>query len=152
MLHLFARSKFPAKFLLIPRQIKKRDLLVSFSWRGLQNTMLNNSETDRNKSAQYKVKSRHFKWLLLIAENLFKKSYQFLKSHVRIFVKDATPLLSCSVQPCSVNSAGGTFLSLKVNLQYLTFFLLENFPHSFMILLQEPLWLLIALIVWSVMV
>ena len=92
--------------------------------------MLNNSETDRNESAQYKVKLRYFKWLLIIAENLFKKSYQFLKSHVRIFVKDATPLLSCSVQPCSVKTAGGTFLSLKVNFKsksaLLLFFFQEN--------------------------
>ena len=38
--------------------------------------MLNNSEKDRNKSAQHQVKSRHYKWLLLMTE---KKSYQFLK-------------------------------------------------------------------------
>ena len=38
-----------------------------------------NRETDRNKSAQYKVRSRRNKWLLLITENLQKKSYQFLK-------------------------------------------------------------------------
>ena len=31
-----------------------------------------NSETDRNKSAQYKVRSRYNKWLLLITENLQK--------------------------------------------------------------------------------
>ena len=29
--------------------------------------MWNNSETDRNKSAQYNVKSLHYKWLLLRA-------------------------------------------------------------------------------------
>ena len=34
--------------------------------------MRNNNETDRNKSAQYKVKSRLYKWLLLITENLKK--------------------------------------------------------------------------------
>ena len=34
--------------------------------------MRNNSETDKNKSAQYKVKSRHYKWLLLITENILK--------------------------------------------------------------------------------
>ena len=40
-----------------------------------------NSEKDRNKSALYKVRSRHNEWLLvlLITENLPKKSYQFLK-------------------------------------------------------------------------
>ena len=43
---------------------------------------------------EYQVKSRHYKWPLLITENLFKKSYQFLKlTHVRICVKDATPLI-----------------------------------------------------------
>ena len=34
-------------------------------------TMRNNSETDKNKSGRYKVKSRHYKWLFVIAENLF---------------------------------------------------------------------------------
>ena len=33
-------------------------------------TMRNNNETDRNKSAQYKVKPRRYKWLLIITENL----------------------------------------------------------------------------------
>ena len=32
--------------------------------------MQNNNETDRIKSAQYKVRSRQYKWLLLIRENL----------------------------------------------------------------------------------
>ena len=52
-------------------------------------TMRNNSETstDRNKSAQYKIKSRHYKWLLLIAENVFKKSYQFHKVRTCVFAK-----------------------------------------------------------------
>ena len=54
-------------------------------------TMLNNSETDRNKSAQHQVKSGHYKWLLLMPENLWKKSYQ-VRTRVRICLKDATPL------------------------------------------------------------
>ena len=37
-------------------------------------TMRNNSKTDKNKSGQYKVKSRHYKWILLITENLFLKN------------------------------------------------------------------------------
>ena len=41
--------------------------------------MLNNSETDRDKSAQHQVKLGHYKWLLLMTENLKKKSYQSLK-------------------------------------------------------------------------
>ena len=35
--------------------------------------------TDRNKFAQYQVKSRHYKWLLLITEKFLKKPYQFHK-------------------------------------------------------------------------
>ena len=51
-------------------------------------TMQNNSETstEGNKSAPYKVKSQHYKWLLLIAENILKKSYQFLKLRSCVFV------------------------------------------------------------------
>ena len=49
--------------------------------------MLNNSETDGNKSAQYKVKSRHFKWLLLRAENLFKNSYQYISQVARAYFR-----------------------------------------------------------------
>ena len=37
----------------------------------LVKTMRKNSEIDRNKSTQYKVKLWHYKWLLLITENLF---------------------------------------------------------------------------------
>ena len=50
--------------------------------------MRNNGETstERNKSAQYKVKSRHYKWLFLITENLFKKSFQFPK-HSRAYLR-----------------------------------------------------------------
>ena len=55
--------------------------------------MLNNSETDRKKSAQYRVKSRPYKWLLLITENLKKDLTNFSSTHVRICAKDATPLL-----------------------------------------------------------
>ena len=33
----------------------------------------------RNKSAPYKVKSRHYKWRLLWQNIFFKKNYQFLK-------------------------------------------------------------------------
>ena len=36
-------------------------------------TIRNNNETDKNKSAQYKVKPRRYKWLLIMTENLFKK-------------------------------------------------------------------------------
>ena len=88
-----------------------------------------NSETDRNKSAQYKVKSRHYKWCLLETqprpqsfslkkwvgreklfpphpffkgkalgtrlletENIKKNATNFSSTHVRICIKDATPL------------------------------------------------------------
>ena len=37
----------------------------------LVKTMRKNSEIDRNKSTQYKVKLWHYKWLLLITENHF---------------------------------------------------------------------------------
>ena len=57
-------------------------------------TMLNNRETDRKKSAQYKVKSQHYKWLLLITENLLKNLTNFSSTDVRICVKDATPLIA----------------------------------------------------------
>ena len=56
--------------------------------------MLNNRETDRKKSAQYKVKSEHYKWLLLITENLLKNLTNFSSTDVRICVKDATPLIA----------------------------------------------------------
>ena len=56
--------------------------------------MLNNRETDRKKSAQYKVKSQHYKWLLLITENLFKNLTSFSSTQVRICVKDATTLIA----------------------------------------------------------
>ena len=56
--------------------------------------MLNNRETDRKKSAQYKVKSQHYKWLLLTTENLLKNLTNFSSTHVRICVKDATPLIA----------------------------------------------------------
>ena len=57
--------------------------------------MRNNSEIDRNKSAQYKVMSRHYKWLLLITENLSKKTpNDFSSTHVHICVKDALPLIT----------------------------------------------------------
>ena len=46
----------------------------------------------RNKSAPYKVKSRHYKWLLLWQNIVFKKTTNFSSVHVRICVKDATPL------------------------------------------------------------
>ena len=49
--------------------------------------MLNNSETDSNKSAQYKVKSRHFKWLLLKAENLLRNSYQYISQVARAYFR-----------------------------------------------------------------
>ena len=52
--------------------------------------MLNNRETDSKKSAQYNVKSRHYKWLVLITENLLKNLTNFSSTHVRICVKDAT--------------------------------------------------------------
>ena len=50
-------------------------------------SMRNNSETDKNKSAQYKVKSRHYKWLLLITENILKHPTNFSTTHVRLCVK-----------------------------------------------------------------
>ena len=60
-------------------------------------TMLNSRETDRKKSAQCKVKSRHYKWLVLITENLLKNLTNFSTTHMRICVKDATPLVGyCS--------------------------------------------------------
>ena len=59
--------------------------------------MLNSRETDRKKSAQCKVKSRHYKWLVLITENLLKNLTNFSTTHMRICVKDATPLVGyCS--------------------------------------------------------
>ena len=36
-------------------------------------TMLNNSETDSDKSGQYQVNLWHYKWLLYITENLLEK-------------------------------------------------------------------------------
>ena len=51
-------------------------------------TVRNNSEIDRNKSAQHKVKSWYYKWLLLITRN----PTNFSSTHGRICVKDATPL------------------------------------------------------------
>ena len=55
-------------------------------------TMRNNSETDRNKSAQYKVKSRNYKWLL-ISQKIF---YQFLK-YARAYLRKGryAPGLAC---------------------------------------------------------
>ena len=58
-------------------------------------TMLNDSDTDTKKSAQYRVKSRHYKWLLLITENLKENSTNFSSTHVRICVKDA-------IRPCNL--------------------------------------------------
>ena len=49
--------------------------------------MRSNSDTDRNKSAQYKVNGFYFHG------KFFKKSDKFPKYAVRICVKDATPLL-----------------------------------------------------------
>ena len=54
-------------------------------------SMRNNMETDRSKSAQYKVKSQRYKWLLLITEIFLKNPTNFLSAHVRICVKEATP-------------------------------------------------------------
>ena len=52
-------------------------------------------EIDRNKSVQYKVMSRHYKWLLVITENLLEKTPTYFSSmHVRICVKDALPLIT----------------------------------------------------------
>ena len=53
---------------------------------------LNNRETDWMKSAQYKVKSLHYKWLLLITENHLKNLTNFSSTHEGICVKDATSL------------------------------------------------------------
>ena len=50
--------------------------------------MRNNSETDRDKSAQYKVKPRHHRLILLITENLFKNYYQFFK-YGRVYLRKA---------------------------------------------------------------
>ena len=61
-------------------------------------TVRNNSERDRNKSAQHKVKSRYYKWLLLITKNLKKNPTNFLSTHVRICVKDATPVIILAVE------------------------------------------------------
>ena len=45
-----------------------------------------------NKSAPYKVKSRHYKWRLLWQNIFFKKTTNFSSVHVRICVKDTTSL------------------------------------------------------------
>ena len=63
-------------------------------------TMLNDSDTDTKKSAQYNVKSRHYKRLLLIKENLKKNPTNFSSTHVRICVRDA--LRPCNLY-CSPN-------------------------------------------------
>ena len=52
-----------------------------------------NSETDRNKSAQYKVRSRYNKCLLLITEKLQKiLPISQVRALVSICLKYATPL------------------------------------------------------------
>ena len=71
-----------------------------------------NSETDRNKSAQYKMKSSHYKWLLLITENLFKKSYQFLKCTCVYLSKVRSAPAPC-IGICNVANRNGFVRSLK---------------------------------------
>ena len=47
-----------------------------------------NRETDRNKSAQYKVRSRRNKWLLLITENLQKKVLPISQVRARAYLPE----------------------------------------------------------------
>ena len=49
--------------------------------------MRNSSETDKNKSGQHKVKSRHYKWLLLIAENIFLKNATNFSKYARAYLR-----------------------------------------------------------------
>ena len=50
-------------------------------------------KTDRNKSAQYKLNSRHYKWLSLITENIKKiLGHQFPKYARAYLRKGRTPL------------------------------------------------------------
>ena len=60
-----------------------------------------NSETDRNKSAQYKVRSRHNKWLLLITENLQKNPTNFSSTCAREYL----PKVRYAPAPCIEPSA-----------------------------------------------
>ena len=60
-------------------------------------TMRSNSETDRNNSTQYKVNGFYF------TENFLKSPTNFSNTHVRICVKDATPLL----EPGKMYGGGG---------------------------------------------
>ena len=63
--------------------------------------MLNSSQTDRNKSAQYKVKSRHYKWLLLKTAYLLKNpTTNFSSTHVRFWRKGRhDPVTTCCFSP-----------------------------------------------------
>ena len=44
---------------------------------------------------EYSETDRNYKWLLIVKENLKKNPINFSSTHVRICVKDATPLAPC---------------------------------------------------------